>query len=64
MMKAKMTNPMMVIILILNGNSEDVQGYHEYNDKGDPCRNIDILGSVPVLNDQGGRRNLRTYGYR
>lgn len=37
----------------IDGNSKDVQGYHEYNDKGNPCRNIDALGSVPVLDDQG-----------
>ena len=41
--------------LTIDGYSEDVEGEYEKNDESDPCGNVDMLGTWPVLNDSRGR---------
>lgn len=43
-------------------NSEDVQADDENDDEGNPCSHIDMLGTVPELNDGRCGRNLGAEG--
>ena len=44
----------------VDGDSKDVQAEDEDDDDTDPRRHIDVLCSMPELNDGRGRRNLGT----
>lgn len=42
----------------IDSDSKYVQAKHQYNDDGNPSRNIDIFRSVPELHDSTRSRDL------
>ena len=46
--------------LAINGDCEDVQADDKHDDKGDPSCDVDVVGTVPELNDSRCGRDLCT----